>query len=64
MAHDLAPWESESSSDALLRRLDKLPEHVRDALLEKIATMLDVAEAVLLRPSRIPSATPQHASLQ
>ena len=64
MEHDLAPWESESSPDAFLRRIDALPGHARDALLEKIATMLDVAEAVLPHPSRIPSAAPQHASLQ
>lgn len=64
MEHDLAPWESsESTSDTLLRRLDALPAHAREALIDKIATMLDVAEAVLLRPSRIPPAAPQHASL-
>jgi transcriptional regulator with XRE-family HTH domain len=63
MEHDLAPWESESASDALLRRIDALPTHAREALLDKITTMLDVAETVLVRPSRIPPAAPQHASL-
>jgi transcriptional regulator with XRE-family HTH domain len=64
MEHDLAPWESESTSDALLRRIDALPAHAREALLDKIAAMLDVAEAVLLRPSFLPPTAPQHASLQ
>jgi transcriptional regulator with XRE-family HTH domain len=63
MEHDLAPWEIESASDALLRRIDALPAHAREALIEKIATMLDVVETVLVRPSFIPPTAPQHASL-
>jgi transcriptional regulator with XRE-family HTH domain len=64
MEHDLAPWESERASDALLRRIDALPAHAREALLDKIEAMLDVAETVLLRPSFLPPTAPQHASLQ
>jgi transcriptional regulator with XRE-family HTH domain len=63
--HDLAPWESsETAADVLVRRLDALPAHARTALIEKIAAMLDAAEAVLPRRSQhIPPAVSQHASL-
>lgn len=47
MEHELAPWQSESTSDALLRRLDSFPAHTREALLEKISAMLETAEAIL-----------------
>lgn len=64
MEHDLAPWESsETAADALVRRLESLPAHARDALIEKIAVMLDAAEAVLPRRSHVPSAAPQQVSL-
>lgn len=47
LEHQLAPWENESSSDALLRRLDALPAHAREALMDRISAMLDAAEAIL-----------------
>lgn len=62
--HALAPWESsETAADVLIRRLDALPAHARAALIEKIAVMLDAAEAVLPGSSHIPPALSQHASL-
>jgi len=63
--HDLAPWEApESPSDTLARRLDALPPHARDALVQKFSAMLDAAEAILPPPRRVaPASAPQHASL-
>lgn len=63
LEHQLAPWESESTSDALLRRLDALPAHAREALMEKISAMLDAAEAILPFAGSRASTTASHAHL-
>ena len=48
--HDLAPWESpEVPTDVIASRLDTLPHHAREAILDKISAMIDAVEAVLPR---------------
>ncbi len=62
--HHLAPWDApESASDVIARRLDTLPQHAQDALVAKISSMLDAAEAILPPARRVSSSTPTHASL-
>lgn len=62
--HDLAPWESpQDPIDAIARRIETLPSHMRDAMAEKISTMLDAIEAVLPHPRRTTSSDASHATL-
>ena len=61
LEHDLAPWESpEIPTDLIARRLEALPHHAREAILDKISAMIDAVEAVLPR-ARVSSAAASHA---
>jgi transcriptional regulator with XRE-family HTH domain len=60
---DLAPWESESPTDTLLRRLESLPPDAQEALTEKISAMLDAAEAILPFAGSRPRTTASNAHL-
>jgi transcriptional regulator with XRE-family HTH domain len=59
LVHDLAPWDTSADpADVLTQRLAAFPARARSALIEKIAAMLDAAEAVLPN-TRATSAPPR-----
>lgn len=60
--HDLAPWESpQDPIDFIGRRIEALPPRARDAMIEKITTMIDGVEAILPQTRR--ATQPTHATL-
>ncbi len=62
--HDLAPWESPHDPiDAIARRLESLPPPMRDAIAEKINTMIDGVEVLLPRARRATSPAATQATL-
>lgn len=62
--HDLAPWESPPDPlDAIARRIETLPSHMRDVMIQKISTMLDTIEAVLPHTRRTTPADACHTTL-